>query len=310
MTGAPALFIPNWMEHVPDRLLRIATQKQTGIYFLRSRKNAFRTIAAQPEGLQGGPMPKRFLKFLAFANLAIATAYAAQNPFIGEWKLNPSLTRMPDEMKVESKGNNTYSFDFGGGAETIVADGTDQPGGYGGTTLSVKADAPDTWIVERKKNSKLLLRATWKLSSDSTTLTDFYREFEPDGSTLSMDYIYQRSGAGSGFAADWQSIKETMNSPFVLEVKQYQGDGLTFINSMEHETKNVKPDGKDYPIEGSKRSSSLRRVDDHTLEMTDKRGGKLTDTRELQLSPDGKRLTMTVHPEGGSKPNVMVFDRQ
>jgi hypothetical protein len=255
-------------------------------------------------------MPKRFLKFLAFANLAIATAYAAQNPFIGEWKLNPSLTRMPDEMKVESKGNNTYSFDFGGGAETIVADGTDQPGGYGGTTLSVKADAPDTWIVERKKNSKLLLRATWKLSSDSTTLTDFYREFEPDGSTLSMDYIYQRSGAGSGFAADWQSIKETMNSPFVLEVKQYQGDGLTFINSMEHETKNVKPDGKDYPIEGSKRSSSLRRVDDHTLEMTDKRGGKLTDTRELQLSPDGKRLTMTVHPEGGSKPNVMVFDRQ
>jgi hypothetical protein len=51
-------------------------------------------------------------------------------------------------------------------------------------------------------------------------------------------------------------------------------------------------------------------VDDHTLEMTDKRGGKLTDTRELQLSPDGKRLTMTVHPEGGSKPNVMVFDRQ
>lgn len=257
-------------------------------------------------------MLKRALKLLVLANLAVATAYAAENPFVGEWKLNSSMTRMPDEMKVESKGNNTYSFDFGGGVgETIVANGTDQLG-RGGTTLSVKADAPDTWIVERKKDGKLLLRATWKLSPDGATLTDLYRQFEPDGSTLSMDYVYQRSGSGSGFAADWQSIKETMNSPFVLQVKEYEGDGLSFINSLEHETKNVKLDGKDYdyPKQGSGRSSSLRRVDDHTLEMTDKHGGKVTDTREIKLSLDGKRLTMTVRPEGESKPNVMVFDRK
>jgi hypothetical protein len=61
------------------------------------------------------------------------------------------MTRMPDEMKVESKGDNTYTFDFGVGAETIVANGTDQPG-YGGTMLSVKAGARDTWIVERRKD--------------------------------------------------------------------------------------------------------------------------------------------------------------
>ena len=34
---------------------------------------------------------------------------------------------------------------------------------------------------------------------------------------------------GSGFAADWQSIKETMNSPFSIQVKAFQGDGLSFI---------------------------------------------------------------------------------
>ena len=214
------------------------------------------------------------LKFLVCAGLAIGIAWAAENPFIGEWKLNSSLSRMPDEMKVESKGNNTYSFDFGGGDETIVADGTDQPGRYGGTTLSVKADAPDTWIVQRKKNGKLLLRATWKLSQDGSTLTDLYREFEPDGSTVSMDYVYQRGGPGSGFAADWQSIKETMNSRFVLEVKAYQGEGLSFINPQQHETKSVKLDGKDYPIEGSARSASVRRVDEHTLEMTENKERK------------------------------------
>lgn len=255
-------------------------------------------------------MLKRALKLLVFASMTASMAWAADNPFIGDWKLNSAMSRMPDEMKVESKGGNTYSFDFGGGAETIVVDGTDQPGGYGGTTLSVRADAPDTWIVERKKDGRLLLRGTWKLSQDGNTLTDFYRQFEQDGSTLSMDYVYQRNGGGSGFAADWQSIKETMNSPFLLQVKAYEGDGLSFITPAEHETKNVKLDGKDYPIEGSARSLSVRQTDEHTLEMTEKRSGENVDTRKITVSPDGKTLTMTINLPGQTKPYVMVFDRQ
>lgn len=255
---------------------------------------------------------KRASMLLVFSSMALGMAWGAGNPFIGAWKLNPSLSRMPDEMKVENKGGNTYAFDFGGGAETIVVDGTDQPGGYGGTTLSVKAEEPDTWVVERKKDGRLLLRATWKLSKDGSTLTDFFRAFERDGSTvsMSMDYVYQRSGGGSGFAADWQSIKETMNSPFVLQVKAYEGDGLSFIIPSEHQTKNVKLDGKDYPNQRAGSSSSIRRVDERTLEMTDKVGEKISDTREIRISADGKTLTMTIHAEGGSKPYVMVFDRE
>jgi hypothetical protein len=245
---------------------------------------------------------------------AVCAAWAQESPFVGDWKLNPAKTRMPDEMKVESKGGDKYAFDFGGGvAETIVADGSDQPG-RGGTTLSVRAGAPDTWIVERKKAGKLLLRGTWKLSQDGGTLKDFYREFESDGSTVSMDYVYQRTGGGSGFAADWQSVQETMNSPFPLQVKAYEGDGLTFASPVEQVTKNVKFDGKDYPNEGANAdpgsSSSIRRVDEHTLEMTDKFKGKVTDTEQIELSRDGKTLTITVHFAGRDKPNVMVFQRQ
>lgn len=242
-------------------------------------------------------------------------ASATGDPFIGEWKLNSSMSRMPDEMKVERKGGNTYAFDFGGSAETIVVDGTDQPG-IEGSTLSVKADAPDTWIVERRKDGRLLIRATWKLSKDGGTLTDFFRQFGSDGSTLSMDYVYQRNGGGSGFAADWQSIKETMNSPYVLQVKADESDGLsfTFIFPSGPITRNVKLDGKDYPTQGSSASpgssSSGRRIDEHALETTAKVGGKVTDTREIRLSTDGKTLTMTVHAAGRSKPNVMVFDRK
>lgn len=256
-------------------------------------------------------MLKRVLELLLFAGILVSVASAAENPFIGEWKLNPSKSRMPDEMKVENKGGNTYLFDFGGGAETIVADGSDQPGLYGGTTLSVKADGPGTWIVERKKDGRLLLRGTWKLSQDGNTLADYYREFDADGSTVvSMDYVYQRSGAGSGFVADWKSIKETMNSPFLLEVKAYEGDGLTFILPAEHSSRNAMLDGKDYPNPGGHSVCSIRQLDEHTLEMTDKAGEKVIDTQEVTLSADGKVLTMTVHAPGQSRTDVLVFDRE
>ena len=258
-------------------------------------------------------MFKRSFEIVVVLFLAVIGVRAGEGPFVGEWKLDSSKSRMPDEMKVENKGGNKFVFDFGGGAETIVADGTDQPG-LSGTLLSAKAEAPDTWIVARKKDGRLLLKATWKLSADGSTLTDYYREFETDGSTLSMDYVYQRTGGGSGFAADWQSIKETINSPYLLQIKHFQGDGLSFVNTFEHLTRNVKFDGKDYPQEGPNTdrdsTSSIQRLNDRTLILTDKANGKVRDTQEISLSTDLKTLTITLRVPGRDKPNLMVFERK
>jgi hypothetical protein len=251
---------------------------------------------------------KRIIEILPAVCLATGIAWAAESPFIGEWKLDSSKSRTPDEMKVQNKGGNKYEFDFGGGAETIVADGSDQPG-RGGTMLSVKAESADTWIVERKKDGRLMLRATWKLAKDGSTLTDYYREFE-SGSTLSLDYVYERHGGGSGFAADWQSIKETRNSPpLLMQVKEFEGDGLSFVTPLEQEAKNMKFDGKEYPS-GRDGTSSMRRLDEGNLAITDKYHDKVTATEDVGISADRKILTITVPITGRDKPNVMVFERQ
>ena len=258
-------------------------------------------------------MFKRILRILPVVCLATSVAWMAENPFVGVWKLDSSKSRMPDEMKVQSTGSNTYTFDFGGGAvETIVVDGSDQPG-LGGTKLSVKPEAPGTWIVTRKSGSRLLLEATWKLSSDGAQLTDYYREREADGSTFSVDYVYQRIGGGSGFAAHWQSIKETINSPFLLEVKEFQGDGLSFVDPLARKTRNLKFVGagpNEAPNTGKGASSSLRRVGERTLVITNKYDGQLSNTEEFALSSDLKTLTMTVHLVGRDKPYVLVFERK
>jgi hypothetical protein len=75
---------------------------------------------------------------------------------------------------------------------------------------------------------------------------------------------------------------------------------------------NLKFDGKDYPNPGSGANmmSSAQRLNARTLELTDKIGGKVLDTREVSVSEDGRSLTMTVHEPGRSEPNILVFDRE
>ena len=218
-------------------------------------------------------MFKRTFELLLVACLGTGALWAANDPFVGEWKLNPARSKLTDQMKVESVGANKYVFDFGGGSETIVVDGTDQPGNFG-STLSVTVEGPDTGKVIRKKDGRMLITATWKLSKDGDTLTDDFTGIEPNGSTFNLNYVYRRTAGSSGFAGTWESTSETVNSVFVLQVRPYEGDGLSFIDPSEEETKNVKFDGKDYPnlgpnvVPGS--ASSVRRVNERTLEMTDK----------------------------------------
>jgi hypothetical protein len=258
-------------------------------------------------------MWNRTLQLLLAACLATGALRAPDNPFVGDWKLNPSRSKLIDVMKVESLGANKYGFDFGSGsAEKIAVDGTDQPG-LSGTTLSVTVEGPDSWKVVRKKDGHRLLTGIWKLSRDGNTLSDNYTEFQPDGSpSMTMNYLYKRTAAGTGFAGTWEAPMPIEDS-FVLQIRPYEGVGLSFIRSPE-DTRNVKFDGKDYPNAGrgatQGATSSARWVDERTLEITDKINGKVTRTIQIELSSDLKTLTRTVHPVGQSQPNIFVFDRQ
>jgi len=191
-------------------------------------------------------MSKQTFQLLLAACLVTGALWAADDPFVGKWKLNPSKSKLTDQMKVEAVGANKYAFDFGGGIpETVVADGTDQPGNFG-TTLSVTVEGPQTWKVVRKKDGRTLISAVWKLSEDGTTLGDAFTGIQADGSTMSLDYVYKRTAGTSGFSGTWESTSEKVNSVYEVQIQPYEGDGLSFITLAKHETQNMKFDGKDY----------------------------------------------------------------
>ena len=152
----------------------------------------------------------RSLLSLPVVCLTIGTLSAANDPFVGKWKVNPSKSKLYDEMKVEAAGANRFTFTFGPDqVDTVVADGSDQPA-LNGTTLSITVKGPNSWEVVRKMKGRQLLRAEWTLSEDGKTLNDAFTQYLPsgvtlfseplpDGSTLFLPYVYDRTAGNSGF---------------------------------------------------------------------------------------------------------------
>jgi hypothetical protein len=75
-------------------------------------------------------------------------------------------------------------------------------------------------------------------------------------------------------------------------------------------------DGKDSPMTGNNPNSDMaavKRIDTHTLEMVNKKGGKTTTTQRNVVAKDGKTRTVTttgVDAQGQKVNNVAVFEKQ
>ncbi len=260
-------------------------------------------------------MVMRSLRCLLFVFLFATTLWAATDPFAGTWKLNPAKSKLSDQMKVEAAGPNKYTFIFSGdNSETIVADGADQPGIFG-TTFAVTVLSPNQWKVVRKAGGRVTISAIWDLSADGKTLTDNFTGYRADGSTSNLLYKYSRAEAGgSGFAGTWESTSEQVNSSYEMQIETFDNSGLSFINPAQKTTKSIKFDGNDYAAEGPNLpagyATSGRRLGNRAVELTDKINGKVLDTQQVEVSEDGKTLTIITHIPGHAKPNIQVFERQ
>ena len=277
--------------------------------------------------LPGDPMLNQNLQWLIVGCLMTGKLWAADNPFVGKWKVDPPESKLYDEMKVEFAGANRYAITFGPGqVDTVVADGSDQPA-LSGSTLSITVKGPNSWQIVRKMRGRTLLTAQWTLSEDGRTLNDAFTQYLPDGttlfsqplpnnSTLFLPYVYERTRGKAGFLGTWDSDSAKVRAGIELQIQPYEAGGLSFKRSDEDVAKKIKLDGKDYPgldPSGADKDTAVsgRRVNELSLEITEKSKGKITATRQIELSRDLKTLTVTVSPVGQSKPqSILVYRRE
>lgn len=272
-------------------------------------------------------MSNRSFQLSLIACLIAGSLWAANDPFVGTWKVNPGKSTLTDEMTVEAAGANRYKITFEPGlVDTIVADGSDQPA-LSGTTFSITVKRPNNWTVVRKKDGRILLSADWTLSADGKTLNDAFTQYLPsgttlfsqplpDGSTLFLPYVYARTAGDSGFLGTWDSESAKVTTRMTLQIQPDEGDGLSFKRSDEGMIQRVKFDGNDHPDldpNGSDKGTvhSGRRMNERSLEIIYKSEGTITGTRRVELSADLKTLTMTERLVGQSRPkSILVFDRE
>ena len=256
-------------------------------------------------------MLNRIFQFLLLVCFLMGMLWAANDPFVGKWKVNPSKSKITDEMKVEAVGENKYAITFGPGAvDTIVADGTDQPA-LQGTTLAVTVEGPNNWKVIRKKDGRKIVSGIWTLSADGKTLDDAFTQFQPNGSPTTVHFTYQRTAGSLGFPGTWDSASSEVDLSIELEIQPYEGDGLSFNSSALQMARKIKFDGKDHAGSAPGSGSSGRRVSQRSLEVTNKSKDKISSTQEIELSEDLKTLTMRTYLAGEKEPKItFVFNRE
>lgn len=246
---------------------------------------------------------------LAAACLAASGLWTASDPFVGKWTLDVPRSVIVDRMVIEAAGPGRYTFRFEGSpAETILADGTDQPA-LSGTTLAVKAEGTRSATVVRKQAGKVVISAAWKVSEDGRTLRDDFVSVQPDGSSPTTHYVYRRMAGASGFIGAWESTTQPVGLKFELQIQPYDGHELSFVRQAG--VKSVTFDGREHAVAGAAQgqTASGRRRDERAMQVVDKLAGKGLDTQAYALSRDGKTLTLTVRKAGQVTPDTLVFDR-
>lgn len=126
---------------------------------------------------------------------------------------------------------------------------------------------------------------TWKLVEAKSKI--------PAGASKSVTVVYAAAGA---------DLKCTI-------------DGVNGEGKPTHTEWTGKIDGKDYPVTGDPNQStrSLKKINDHTFEVTVKKDDKVTMSGRLELSPNGKSRTviLTGTDAAGNKIQTASFyDKQ
>ena len=98
-------------------------------------------------------------------------------------------------------------------------------------------------------------------------------------------------------SGNWVAMKAADTEADLAFTFKTNGDELTMTDPT-GDSYTAKFDGSDYPSKsgyGTNGMVSLKKIDAHTIEETDKRDGKVTNVQKMTVSSDGKTMTIVSH---------------
>ena len=259
--------------------------------------------------------------------LIVATTLgAADDPFVGTWKLNLAKSQLPGQIVIQEAGQGSVYV---------------QPPIFG-TRPSWKSIGPRSWeVVSNERKLKMTHRLT--ISDDEKTLTVTaegvrpYPGISPEGSIGTMSFqsttVYARASGGLGLGGTWRPVdlgrpapakrlhREFDSSEYgpveessseVMKITPYQDDGLAISSADFCSSWSGKLNGSDYSCGGdnSPRGMTLARTraDQRRIKLVIKMNGKPVYRGSEAVSSDGKTLTRILTRVAVDKSSTNVYD--
>jgi hypothetical protein len=252
---------------------------------------------------------------LVWAVVVPAGAVAA-SPWDGTWKARQSsmkTTGNPDRFELS---NGMYSCESCAPPYKIKADGTDQPipdHAYVDVE-AVKVVSTSSVELTDKKAGKVTAWVAYTVSADGKTLNGKFKNYAAE-KEVSGSFTETRLKAGpSGshaISGSWQpQTTADINDAGLITTLATTAAGWKVASN--GQTVDAKFDGKQYALMGDpgKTMMSFKKVDDNTIEETDRRLGKVTDNIRYSLAPDGKSISVVDDdPQHGTK-TTYILDKQ
>lgn len=231
----------------------------------------------------------------AMTLLLPSLVFAAESPFDGAWKVDPSTYDSISDTVIVLQ-NGTYQMLSSVPIINIKADGTDQPvpGARDYDTLAVKIVNDRTVETISKKDGRVVesLKATVSPDGKTTTVEDtYYPLASKQPVTSKVTHIRVAAGPSGSHAVSgsWR-IQKAEGLTFTLKSTS---DGLMY--SDRGVSYDAKFDGKEYPFIGvSGGVISLTKLNDRSFVETFRRDGKVVEVNHMTVSADGKTMSIKI----------------
>ena len=239
-----------------------------------------------------------------------ASSLLADDPFVGKWKLSKLRSQV---IEIQEMPGNAFTFKEDEHSDVILTDGIDHPTHFG-DTMAVQQSEPGVWSITYKRGKRVLMNTRWEVSPDGQTLFYTATGTRPNGQRFTNRLTAKRTSGTSGLAGTWETTSVKLSSPSEIDIEPYDSHGHSITFPGRKQTVRMNFDGKEYREEGPTvafgTTSSGRRIDERTIETTERVRGKVIETVRATISEDGRTQTLVVTEPDDNIPVVLVYERE
>lgn len=153
--------------------------------------------------------------------------------------------------------------------------------------------------ITDETNGKVVVTNKFTTSDDGKTLITDWKTISNSGDLNEGKFESQRIGdvpaEGNKVSGKWRPVTTNTSEDEITSTYKVTADGLS-MSDPTGDSYSARFDGKEYPYKGDPgiTSVSLKKIDEYTIEETDKRKGKVITVTRMTVDPDGKTMKVTV----------------